>query len=377
MEKINQAIEIPTAVFDSGATSNCGRPADPFVPTNQKSTKVFHLPTGHTTTASVQAKLHHLVREPARTVDIVPDLHHNSLLSASKFADAGYVTVLTADEVLIYDDKDYFQRIDCKAVLRGWRDPTSGLWRVPLEPHVAPHKSEYVLLDKKTEESIANVYDLPTTEQVIRYLHACAGFPSKPTWLKAIKRGNYASWPHLSEEAVRKHFPESDETHQGHMRNVKQGIRSTKIAPPPDTITLDDGTILTLPLKKERDVFVSVRDAKETMYTDQTGAFPTRSRKGSRYVMILCDIDSNIIISEAIKNRTAGEMIRAYRILMRRLNAAGIKPLKHVLDNKALAEFKEEIKQHNMTYELVPKGMHRQNIVEKAIQTWRFKRSLK
>ena len=202
VEKINQATEIPTAVFDSGATSNCGRPADPFVPTNQKSTKVFHLPTGHTTTASVQAKLHHLVREPARTVDIVPDLHHNSLLSASKFADAGYVTVLTADEVLIYDDKDYFQRIDCKAVLRGWRDPTSGLWRVTLEPHVAPHKSEYVLLDKKTEDSIANVYDLPTTEQVIRYLHACAGFPTKSTWLKAIKRGNYASWPHLSEEAV-------------------------------------------------------------------------------------------------------------------------------------------------------------------------------
>ena len=65
------------------------------------------------------------------------------------------------------------------------------------------------------------------------------------------------------------------------MRNVKQGIRSTKVVPPPDTITLDDGTVLTLPLKKQRDVFVSVQDAKETMYTDQTGAFPTRSRKGS------------------------------------------------------------------------------------------------
>ena len=107
------------------------------------------------------------------------------------------------------------------------------------------------------------------------------------------------------------------------------------------------------------------------MYTDQTGAFPTRSRKGNRYVMILCDIDSNIIISEPMKNRTSGEMIRAYRVLMLHLNAAGIKPIKHVLDNEASSEFKEEIKQHDMTYELVPKGMHRRNIAEKAIQTWK------
>ena len=68
VEKINQVMDAPTAVFDSGATSNCGRHEDPFVPTSRRSTKVFHLSTGHTTAASVQAKLHHLVREPARTV---------------------------------------------------------------------------------------------------------------------------------------------------------------------------------------------------------------------------------------------------------------------------------------------------------------------
>ena len=67
--------------------------------------------------------------------------------------------------------------------------------------------------------------------------------------------------------------------------------------------------------------------------------------------MIMCEIDSNMIISEAMENRTAGKMIRAYRVLMSRLKAAGIKPTKYVLDNEALAEFKEEIKQHDMTYE--------------------------
>ena len=87
--------------------------------------------------------------------------------------------------------------------------------------------------------------------------------------------------------------------------------------------------------------------------------------------MTLCEIDNNIIISEVMKNRTAGEMIRAYRALMRRLKAAGIKPKKHVLDNEASAEFKQEIKEHGVEYELVPKGMHRRNIAEKAIQTWK------
>jgi hypothetical protein len=72
------------------------------------------------------------------------------------------------------------------------------------------------------------MYKLPLTAEIIRYLHASAGFPTKTTWLKAIGAGNYVSWPGLTAKAFNKYFPESDETQQGHMRNVKQGIRSTK-----------------------------------------------------------------------------------------------------------------------------------------------------
>ena len=65
-------------------------------------------------------------------------------------------------------------------------------------------------------------------------------------------------------------------------------------------------------------------------------------------------------------------MIRAYRALMRRLKATGIKPKKHVLDNEASTNFKQEIKEHGLEYKLVPKGMHRRNIAEEAIQTWKY-----
>ena len=42
---------------------------------------------------------------------------------------------------------------------------------------------------------INNVYDLPSIEPEIRYLHGAAGFPTKATWLKAIRNGNYLTWP--------------------------------------------------------------------------------------------------------------------------------------------------------------------------------------
>ena len=142
--------------------------------------------------------------------------------------DANYITVLTPTEVLIYDGTNLQITINKEAILRGWRDKPSGLWRIPLSKAGPPQKQEYVLLPKGSEEVINNVYELPSTEQVIRYLHACAEFPTKTTWIKAIWAGSYATWPHLTVTVVYKHFPESDETKKGHMRNIKHGIRSTK-----------------------------------------------------------------------------------------------------------------------------------------------------
>ena len=137
--------------------------------------------------ASQEAKLKIPVRKPAKTVHILPNLEHNSLLSASKFADAGYVSILTPDELLIVEGDEIVHKLRNEAVLRGWRDPASGLWRVPLEN--PSHNGEHVLLTKEVEEAIGSVYELPSTKQIVRYLHACAGFPAKVTWLNAIKKG--------------------------------------------------------------------------------------------------------------------------------------------------------------------------------------------
>ncbi len=93
---------IASACSDTGATSTAGKPSDPFEATNQKSTKVFHLPVGGTGTATKVSKLLLNVRAPANEVDIVPGLEQ-TLLSVSKFADAGYTAVYDKDEVNFYN----------------------------------------------------------------------------------------------------------------------------------------------------------------------------------------------------------------------------------------------------------------------------------
>ena len=72
-----------------------------------------------------------------------------------------------------------------------------------------------------------------------------AVFPTKSIWLKAIRKGNFLSWPLINVKNVNKYFPESEETQRGHMRNQRQGVRSTQLAPPPAMTPM---TVKLLPL---------------------------------------------------------------------------------------------------------------------------------
>ena len=138
------------------------------------------------------------------------------------------------------------------------------MWRTPLQPQISNNKTDTLLLNGPTgteslnttytvpksarilqhmqtncdnrlapDEAIKNVYELPSTELTIRYLHGAAGFPTKETWLKSIRKGNYQSWPLVNSKNVNNIFPESEDTQKGHMRGKLQGERSTKEKRPP------------------------------------------------------------------------------------------------------------------------------------------------
>jgi hypothetical protein len=197
-----------------------------FIPTGQPSHKVFQLPNGTRTQASNIHHLHHNVQQPAKDIQIILTIATNLLLSTAKFATAGYITVFDGKEVNIYNASNTEVIVTREAILRGWFDKTANLWRIPLLPLVQNTNTNTFLVKKPPTEflpdrpppskAVHNVYKLKTQPKLIRYLHTAAGFPTKPTWIAAIKNKQFASWPGLTAKAVTKHYPESKETMKGH-----------------------------------------------------------------------------------------------------------------------------------------------------------------
>jgi hypothetical protein len=103
----------------TGATSSAFLKEDPSIPTGRVSSVVFHLPNGAVAPATTVNKLLHNVRAPARDVNIVSSLVKNSLLSTSKFADAGYTAIYDKNEVYFFDAKTTEIIVSADAVLKG------------------------------------------------------------------------------------------------------------------------------------------------------------------------------------------------------------------------------------------------------------------
>lgn len=64
-----------------------------------------------------------------------------------------------------------------------------GLWMVPLAHDLTPSPS----LD--IAESAINVYELPSTKEIVRFLHASLGFPTKAMLLTAACNDNLVTFP--------------------------------------------------------------------------------------------------------------------------------------------------------------------------------------
>jgi hypothetical protein len=148
--------------------------------------------------------------------------------SIPKLANAGYMAIFHPGNqgVTIHKPNSFDIQSKKKPILQWWRDH-NGLWRI--NPSSDGKQTE---LDKDKvpcDDHAANVYSLPSTSQSIKFLHAAAGFPVKETWLPAIENGHYSTWPGLTSNPVRKHFPaESVEIQKGHMKKQCQNVRSTK-----------------------------------------------------------------------------------------------------------------------------------------------------
>ena len=98
---------------------------------------------------------------PRNEIHIVPGIKQN-LLSTNKFVDAGYAWLFDEDEVAVYDMTDTKITTSRGAVLKGWRVPNEGLWRIPLVPNVKLGSIEKdTVLSRKSSQEI--LQDKPPT----------------------------------------------------------------------------------------------------------------------------------------------------------------------------------------------------------------------
>ena len=73
-----------------------------------------------------------------------------------------------------------------------------------------------------------NAYPLITKKEIVECYPAAAGWPVKKTWIVAIQRNTYASWPGLTEYMVRRHLVVQEPTVLGHMNTCRSGTQTTK-----------------------------------------------------------------------------------------------------------------------------------------------------
>jgi hypothetical protein len=150
------------------------------------------------------------------------------------------------------------------------------------------------------------------------------------------------------------------------LNQQRQNARTSKVKDPKVIITepdLDQGI-------KTQYVYAATIDAGQ-IYTDQTCRFPVVSSKGNKYIMILYDYDSNAILAQPIKYRTAPELLRAFQVMEQELVARGITPTLMKLDNEASKLLKTYLHQHNIPFQLVPPYSHRRNAAERAIRSFK------
>ncbi len=153
-------------------------------------------------------------------------------MSPSKFAAANYITIFNKEEVNIYDANNTIIAVTRGAILRSFKCPMTGIWHIPLVNLVQNNNTETVIVNCPPSESlpacppptkaIHNVHELKMQPKLVRYYHVAAGFPTKLTWLKAIKNKQFALWPGLMADIVNRHYPDSDKTPKGHQESTER-----------------------------------------------------------------------------------------------------------------------------------------------------------
>ncbi len=151
---------------------------------------------GETCTAKFVTHLpFHTLSTSAKQAKTFTEFPH-SLMSVGKTANNGMISIFSKEGVMVHKEQDILITCKGKPILIGVRDD-HGWYRIPLVQQCRQRQPRHP--SKKAEQALwqANsVYNLPSTEQAIKWMHAVCGYPVKSTWTKANKSRELCGMAH-------------------------------------------------------------------------------------------------------------------------------------------------------------------------------------
>ena len=145
------------------------------------------------------------------------------------------------------------------------------------------------------------------------------------------------------------------------MRSNRENVRSNKLLPNQECHEMTTTEV------RHHEFFIKTVELSGKIYSDQTGRFPLTSSNGNRYVMVVYDNDSNSILVEPLKSRSAEHLLAATAKMHIFLRERVIHPKIHIMDNECSSTVQSYLKNNNVELQLVPPNLHRTNAAEKAI----------
>jgi hypothetical protein len=357
------------AKADSGASSHYFKTSDTPVLTNIRRTPYgpnVMLPdsTNIQATHVGQLTLHPRLSAKAQTAHGLDGITNASLVSIGQLCDDNCIAVLDKKQLKVFKNNE--------CVLKGARNQHDGLWDIAIPMKTQPSHLTKPLLNKHQINAIIRK-DISKT-QLVQYLHGCCGSPVVSTWKKAIKNGNFITWPGIDTLSIDAHLPKSVASAKGHLDQERKNLQSTRIPVSPDET--DEDEFFPLPDTPNVKTFEACAKivpfiTKNTAYHDLTGRFPHRSSRGNEYLLIVYDHDSNSILHCPLKTKTGAEIKRGWTTIHERLARGGNQPKMYILDNEASVDLKKGLHKYGLEYQLVPPHVHRRNAAERAIRTYK------
>ena len=155
------------------------------------------IPNGANITARCNLHLPNVSRQ-ALEANILPSFKH-SLLSVGQLCDHDCTVIFSKHKCTIYNKQN-------KPVISGIRNHTTGLYKqqMPANNNTNVHQANATLPTSNLQEHI-------------KYLHKCTFSPTMRTWIQAVKKGHFKTWPGITVKAIQRYLPKSEATMLGHL----------------------------------------------------------------------------------------------------------------------------------------------------------------